>query len=404
MLENLSNDLLNTIASFLPLKDQATCVSVSRRWHDIFKYILYSKIQLKNERQGTRFTKSNVMTQSNVPNSYKYLVRSFTIRWANGEKTQDWRLILKAFPFLQDLSVSAMLWNELVKPKEGMPSLTRLAINSRYAPLEISNAYAVNLTHFSAMRFQKSLLCAVISKMPSLEDLTIQVIKPTPGQGSPVLTFQDIENIHRSSPHLQSIYLRELTITGDVPSSPTPSIVNCFKIKGIKLMTPEWISYFANKYPKLSQLSIQVIRAPWKSKDDPDMIERHNDSLEELKPGYVWSDLETLSLSNITDNRAFFKTRRFLRLLSPSCRLRHIKINGSRVKPFSVDLDIDWVLSSFSGLRVLQLERINVLCTLTKPFIHSCLLRMEIDGFQVTDEMSAIIYLVCPKMSPMVLK
>ncbi|KAL0075186.1 hypothetical protein F4703DRAFT_1341564 [Phycomyces blakesleeanus] len=152
---------------------------------------------------------------STSASDFRYLVRSMTLRWAIGQKVYPWRLLLRSFPFLEGLSVSSMLWNNLVKENGALPNLTRLATNCKYTPIDLSDVYAKNLTHFSAMRFQKRLLCSLIIKMPMLKDLTIQVIQHTPDEGSPSLEFQDIDNIHGSCKHIQTIHLRNLTLAGN---------------------------------------------------------------------------------------------------------------------------------------------------------------------------------------------
>ncbi|KAL0079084.1 hypothetical protein J3Q64DRAFT_1839242 [Phycomyces blakesleeanus] len=399
MLDNLPEDIISSIIHLLTQKDQATCVRVSRHWHNIFQSSLYSTIQLKNERTGNLFLKSGVMDISSTSASdFRYLVRSMTLRWAIGQKVYPWRLLLRSFPFLEDLSVSSMLWNNLVKENGALPNLTRLATNCKYTPIDLSDVYAKNLTHFSAMRFQKRLLCSLIIKMPMLKDLTIQVIQHTPDEGSPSLEFQDIDNIHGSCKHIQTIHLRNLTLAGNaLIEQSQATTVRYFKLKNVKVTEPEWIVYFIKKYPRLLKISIQVIRAPWDDQFNPRMVYRYEDALGEIKSGFIWSDLEILSLSNITDNKAYFSTLRLVKLLAPSYNLKQLEIYGSRVKPFSVDLNINWALKNFSGLRVLKLNRINVIYTSNASFVNSCLTHLELDINQCSDELLKLVNDICPQ-------
>jgi hypothetical protein len=286
-MNNLPTELLIQIVAYLEPNEKGIGLSVCRDWYQVFRYSLYSAIDIKDMCQLILFIKSlsEASFDNTIPNGY--LIRHLFIQKRKSiyshKLVKEQVIIPRRFfeqlpdlcPHLETLDFDPETWKSVCfntnilkwKRIQQLPTLANLGatlpflhcLGGNLTALSIQSSMIVNIS-------TQARLVSILSLTPNIQEFSI---KGDEDNARPTLslTVDDIEVIHNLLPDL-----RALNITGEniqliannrdemiKQISFLPIVSNLESLHWDTRFIPvTWLFYVAHKYPSIRHLTIDV--------------------------------------------------------------------------------------------------------------------------------------------------
>ncbi|KAL0094176.1 hypothetical protein F4703DRAFT_1911557 [Phycomyces blakesleeanus] len=209
MFNELPNEVISAIGSFLSQEDQTTCLKICKAWTPVFQLLLWRKLFIDSD-----FIKF-MYNASSPDNIYKNNGHKFTVNMV------DWSL-----------------WKSLVHVEICLD--TSMII---FGPK-------------ATFKYMSSITCLVNLNMVSYEHVTSGIY----------ITWQDIEVLHQSFPRLENLKFDYNIMNippsdiGTVKNTTPATTVKKVRCKNINVRLDfKWIIYYGLKYPNLETLSFKMV-------------------------------------------------------------------------------------------------------------------------------------------------
>jgi hypothetical protein len=284
---DLPTELLMQIVTYLGPNEKSIGLLICRDWYEVFRYSLYSTIDIRDLCQLKLFFESLLVAsfKNTMPNGYliKHLFIQKRKSICSQKLKQEQVIIPRQFfeklpdlcPHLEKLDFDPETWKfvcfntNILKWKriQQLPTLANLGatlpflhcLGGDLTALSIQSSMIVNIS-------TQARLVSILSLSPNVEEFSI-IGDEDNARPMLNLTIDDIEAIHELLPRLKS-----LNITGDNIQmiisdsdevlqhiSLLPTVSNLESLNwNTRLIPTTWLFYVAHKYPSLRHLTIDV--------------------------------------------------------------------------------------------------------------------------------------------------
>ncbi|KAK4521128.1 uncharacterized protein ATC70_013072 [Mucor velutinosus] len=269
----LPAEIIELIAGHLPNDDQYKCLTLSKPWFESVHRAMYKVIHIKNRHQFRRFfqiiqAKGHLVRQLHLSNSKSANKKIVGITSLELDQLATY------CPYMEILEFDQKVWKYSRMPSTArwhdMRQLPALNINTVLSLPHINYSKLTQLSlqgELVSTLFdqQQSALIRLLTNIPHLQHLYLN----SKQNKSHVIhvSLQDMESIHRATPHLTDLELNgsfNLTMDYTSPSDTLDSTQHLTqtRIRHLKLkatIPPQWIYYMARKYPHLHELDLEVL-------------------------------------------------------------------------------------------------------------------------------------------------
>ncbi|KAG0175196.1 hypothetical protein DFQ28_005417 [Apophysomyces sp. BC1034] len=249
MKDNIPNEIITNIATYLSQQDLYACICVCRSWNTALTPALYNSVNIQSQEQLDGFI--GALRRTERSNPLGHFVRKMTGSRNIGR--DGLAFLQRLCPFVVEFDTQLCFWYpELAEDLEGWKHLTK-------APCVVILTGPPNFSlDFLKKHVQRLELhikgypewINLMTELPCVEELRIDGY-----ESNPDVSLSDLETVHKALPRLNSLELWSISIRGEMPDHVAP----CNTVRRLQLSLNDshlWGLYFARKYTHLENLDI----------------------------------------------------------------------------------------------------------------------------------------------------
>ncbi|KAF7730306.1 hypothetical protein EC973_002550 [Apophysomyces ossiformis] len=250
-IHRLPVEILDDVASYISKKSLLVAVCVCRSWNAAFSPLLYKSVEINSSKMCELLltTLATATTQKHLGHH----VRKLDIRYAL--KRPEISHLVRLCPFLGEIAAITSGADDYIPLLPQWHYLKRISLHLHgQSPLMLPAGFLQKrLTHLVLTIDDFSEWIAGMPLLPAIEDLTIYFRFKWKSGGW--IQIDDLERLHEALPHLQSLTLEDVGISGEIPEQ----VVPCRTLRNLSLKWYSgylWGQYFSQKYTNLETLTL----------------------------------------------------------------------------------------------------------------------------------------------------